>query len=234
MDTVDMLVVVDINRWERLGRLKKLRDRKALEIHLWDHHGGDSNIDCSWSCQAETGANMTLMIRRLKEDNKILTPIQATLFLAGIYEDTGNLSFPSTTAEDAYAAGWLIERKADLTILATFLKPSYGVKQKDVLFAMLQAGKRRDINGHQVSIICQEITGHVESLAVVMQMYRKIINADAAFGIFYNPERGRCMVIARSNAESLDVGMVMRGLGGGHPGAASAMLKNANPGWLRK
>jgi len=230
LDAVTKLVVVDINRWDRLGRLKKLQERSDLVIELWDHHRGEGDIACDWSCQAETGANITLMVNRLKADKKVLTPIQATLFLAGLYEDTGNLTFPSTTAEDAYAAGWLLERKADLSILSTFLKPGYGVKQKDILFNMLQNAKRQQINGHQVSINRQEISGHVESLAVVMRMYREILNVDAAFGIFNNQERKRCMVIGRSDADSLDVGLIMRGLGGGgHPGAGSAMLKGANP-----
>ena len=72
------------------------------------------------------GANITLMIRRLKQEKKILTPIQATLFLAGLYEDTGNLTFPASTAEDAYAAAYLLERKADLNIINSFLRPAYG------------------------------------------------------------------------------------------------------------
>ncbi len=230
LDTVTHLVVVDINRWERLGRMKQLRDKTDLVIDLWDHHRGEGNIQSTWSRRAEVGANITLMIAKLKDDKKILTPIQATLFLAGLYEDTGHLTFPSTTAEDAHAAGWLLERKADLGLLSTFLKPAYGVKQKDLLFDMLQNAERRDINGHNVSIICQEISGHVESLAVVMGMLREILNVDAAIGIFNNPERKRCMVIGRSDSDALDVGLIMRGLGGGgHPGAGSAMLNKANP-----
>ena len=70
----------------------------------------------------------------------------------------------------------------------------------------------------------------MESLAVVMRMYREILNVDAAIGIFNNPERKSCMVIGRSDAESIDIGMIMRGLGGGgHPGAGSAILKKTNP-----
>lgn len=230
LDAVTRLVVVDINQWERLGRLKNLKEKEGLVVDLWDHHGAGGNIQSNWSCQAEVGATITLMVDRLKEEKKVLTPIQATLFLAGIYEDTGNLTFPATTAQDAYAAAWLLERKADLGILMTFLKPAYGVKQKDILFNMLQDAERRYINGHHLSINHQEITGHVESLAVVMRMYREILNVDAAFGIFSNPDRKRCMVIGRSDADSLDVGNIMRGLGGGgHPAAGSAMLKDANP-----
>jgi len=66
----------------------------------------------------------------------------------------------------------------------------------------------------------------VGSLAVVVDMYREIVNVDAAFGIFENSERKRCMVIGRSGVEGLDIGAIMRSLGGGgHPGAGSAQLK---------
>lgn len=60
------------------------------------------NIAANWKCQEETGATITLLVRQLKKEKKVLTPIQTTLFLAGLYEDTGNLTFPSSTAEDAY------------------------------------------------------------------------------------------------------------------------------------
>ena len=38
------------------------------------------------------------------------------------------------------------------------------------------------------------------------------------------------MVIGRGNTEGLDIGAIMRGIGGGgHPGAGSAVLKSVNP-----
>jgi len=230
LDDVKSLIVVDVNRWERLDRISALKNKDGLEILLWDHHMIEGSIRPTWSCREETGATVTLLIRQLKEQRKILTPIQATLLLAGIYEDTGNLSFSSTTAEDAFAAGYLIERKADLTVLNTFLKPAYGEKQKDILFRMLQSAQRTHVGGHRICINRQQIEGHVDSLAVVVKMFREILNVDAAFGIFANKEKDRCIVIGRSDATGLDVGEVMRRLGGGgHHGAGSALLRAADP-----
>jgi tRNA nucleotidyltransferase (CCA-adding enzyme) len=49
---------------------------------------------------------------------------------------------------------------------------------------------------------------------------------DAAFGIFSEPERSLCIVIGRGQSEGLDVGAIMRSMGGGgHPRAGSAQLK---------
>jgi CBS domain-containing protein len=70
----------------------------------------------------------------------------------------------------------------------------------------------------------------VDNLAVVVHMYREILNVDAAFGIFMDEERNRCMIIGRSNADGLDIGSIMRSMGGGgHPAAGSAVLKSVNP-----
>jgi tRNA nucleotidyltransferase (CCA-adding enzyme) len=230
LEDVKRLVVVDINKWDRLGRIGRLKKNKDLEIFLWDHHCDDGDIKPTWQCKERVGANITLMIRRLKAERKIITPIQATLFLAGLYEDTGNLSFPATTAEDAYAAAYLLERKADLNIVHSFLRPAYREKQKNVLFEMLQSAKRESANGFSVSFNRLELKDYVESLAVVVHMYKEILNVDAAFGIFTDQERNRCMIIGRSDADGIDIGSIMRSMGGGgHPAAGSAVLRSVNP-----
>ena len=230
LDKVNRLVVVDANHWGRLDRMDKLKKRKDLEIVLWDHHVTKGNIAAAWSCQEAMGANITMMIRPLKKKQIALSPMQATLFLAGVYEDTGNLTFPSSKAEDAYAAGYLLEQKADLNVLNTFLKPAYGEKQKDVLYKMLQNARRIKIGGITVCINKVKINGHVDSLAVVVRMFREILNVDAAFGIFVNEKQDRCIVIGRSNIDRIDMGAIMKSMGGGgHPGAGSAMLTRVNP-----
>jgi tRNA nucleotidyltransferase (CCA-adding enzyme) len=230
LSDVRRLIVVDTNAWKRLDRMEKLREAANLEIHLWDHHADDGDIAASRKCQEQMGATVTLLIRELKKERKLLTPIQATLFLAGIYEDTGNLTFPSARAEDAYAVGFLLDRRADLSVLSSFLRPAYGEMQKNVLFEMLQSARRSKLNGYTVSINICPVKGHVGNLSIVVQMYRDIINVDAAFGIFHDREKDRCMIIGRSNAEGLDMGDIMRALGGGgHPGAGSVLLKSIEP-----
>jgi tRNA nucleotidyltransferase (CCA-adding enzyme) len=227
---VKRLIVVDINSWGRLGRIEGLKKNKHLEIFLWDHHSNAGDIKPTWKCQEPVGANITLMVRQLKQEEKILSPIQATLFLAGLYEDTGNLTFPSSTAEDAYAAAYLLERKADLNIISSFLRPAYGEKQKNVLFEMLQSAKRDKVNGYCVSFNKLKLKDYVDNLAVVVHMYREILNLDAAFGIFVDEDRNRCMIIGRSNADGFDIGTIMRSMGGGgHPAAGSAVLESVNP-----
>jgi len=230
LDRVNRLVVVDTNMWSRLDRMEKLKENQALDIHLWDHHSIRGDIDAAWRCQEAVGATVTLLIRRIKQERKLLTPIQATLLLAGIYEDTGNLSFPSSKAEDASAVAFLLDRRADVNVLNSFLRPAYGEMQKNILFEMLQSAKRSKLSGYTISINICRVRGHVDNLSIVVHMYRDILNVDAAFGVFYDKEKDRCMIIGRSSIDDLDMGELMRNMGGGgHPGAGSALLKSVAP-----
>jgi len=230
-DQVKRLIVVDINQWSRLEAMKPLKARKDLEIYLWDHHPAENgDIKATWECQEPMGATITLMVRELRDRQIPITPIQATLFLIGLYEDTGNLTFPACRAEDAYAAAFLLEKEADLAVVNRFLRPAYGERQKSILFEMLQCADRRKVNGHSVCFGKVVLDGHVDSLALVVRMYLEILNVDAAFGFFENPGKKTCMVIGRSTSEGIHIGAIMRSLGGGgHPGAGSAMLRSVNP-----
>ena len=233
LDQVKRLIVVDTSQWSRLEKMKSLKNNENLEIFLWDHHENPCDLNPTWRCHERIGANITLMIREIKKQKILLTPMQATLFLTGLYEDTGSLTFPTSTAEDAYAAGYLLENKADLNILSTFLQPAYGEKQKNILFEMLKTAHRTKIDNYAVSINIMHIAGHVSNLSLVVNMYRDILNVDAAFGIFVHKDHEKCIVIGRSSVEDINVGSIMRSMGGGgHPGAGSAMIKSVNPSAL--
>jgi nanoRNase/pAp phosphatase (c-di-AMP/oligoRNAs hydrolase) len=223
---VKTLIIVDVCNWGRIEGIGKLRERKDLEIILFDHHtGGD--IQPTWKCQEPKGATVTLITRQLIEKKIELTPIVATLLLMGIYEDTGNLTFASTTSEDAATCAYLLDKKADLSVLNSFLRPAYGEKQKNVLFDMMSTTIRRKIRGYKLAFCQVTLEGHIGNLSVVVSMYRDLENVDGAFGIFHEEKKNRCIIIGRSSNESLDIGKLMRSLGGGgHPGAGSSMIQS--------
>ncbi|MCP3941488.1 MAG: CBS domain-containing protein [Desulfobacteraceae bacterium] len=234
-DEVDTLIVVDTHTWDRLDRRMLALEKKTdLRIIIWDHHTrGDMQAD--EKNIKETGATITMLVQEIKKQKKLITPIQATLFLMGLYEDTGNLSFPSTLPEDAYAAGFLLDRKADLNILSTFLKSAYSKRQKDILFEMVQKAERTQLGGISFSLSQLDVNGRVQNLAMVLQMYREIVNVDVAFGIFRDTEQDKCMVIGRSGVDEINIGLLMRSMGGGgHPGAGSALLKGVNPATIQE
>ncbi|BBO74570.1 hypothetical protein DSCW_19870 [Desulfosarcina widdelii] len=234
---VTRLIVVDTHQWSRLDGLQQLKEKKDLELLLFDHHHGDTDLNPTWEYRDSVGANITLMLRQLKDTQTKLAPIHASLFLAGLYEDTGNLTFSSTTPEDARAAALLFESGADLKILSAFVTPAYSKKQKDLLFDMLRTANRLTLNDWVVSINQLRVTEHIDNLAILVQMVRQVLNVDAAFGLFLL-DNDRCLIIGRSTTDDINVGAIMRCMGGGgHPGAGAAMIKAVNPGvlvaWIR-
>ncbi len=223
---VTRLVIADTNQWRRIERFDQLRDRDGVEVVLWDHHLGLGDIQPDWRCVEKVGATITLMIREFQARQLPLTPLQATLFLLGLYEDTGQLTFGSTTPEDARAAAFLLEQGADLNIAVDFLNMAYGEVQKKVLFRLMRDAEQHEIKGKRVGLGVIRIDRHVE-LATVVQLYGKIVNADAVFVVFAN-EEGGYFLIGRSSAPEINVNTILQRFGGGgHPGAGSATINDS-------
>jgi len=226
-EEVSKLIVVDTNQWHRLDRMEKFRDNNSLEIDLWDHHMiGEGNIKTTWSCREHIGATVTLLIREMIKKQIHLSPLVSTTLLIGLYEDTGHLTFPSTTAEDARAAAYLLDNKADLNVAGFFLNPPYEETQKEILFEMMKETEKVTINGSSIGFNTIYLDKKVPSLAAVVNMYRKIINVDAIFVTFVT--ESRYTVIGRSGVGNIDIGVIMGHLGGGgHGGAGSSTIKES-------
>ena len=186
--------------------------------------GGD--IEPSWKCQEQAGATITLMLREIRKRDCAFSPMHATLFLMGIYEDTGNLAYPSTSAEDAHAAGFLLENGADLSVATAYLSESFDGGHTDILAKMLDFSQTHRFGGYEVGVLLVHVESGLSMLSAVVAKYKEIKGLDAALGIFAICS-DRCMVIGCSGAQEIDVGGIMRKLGGGgHVGAGSAMVKS--------
>jgi nanoRNase/pAp phosphatase (c-di-AMP/oligoRNAs hydrolase) len=226
-EAVKRLTVVDTNHWYRLDRMEKLRDRNGLHIDLWDHHmttPGDISGDIEY--REQIGSTISLFMREMpKETLRNLSPLEATVFLIGLYEDTGRLTFPSTTPDDARAAVLLLEHGADLNVARFFLNPPYEKGQKDAFFKMLQATRRITVHGHSVGFHRISIRSKVPELAEVVNLCRQVMGVEALFGIY---DLGNYhTIIGRSAVEAINIGKILGELGGGgHPGAGSASVKD--------
>ena len=224
-DKVTKLIVVDTDQWQRLDRMDKLANKEGLEIELWDHHmmaGGD--ISAGWTCRERIGSTVTLFARAMQKRGIQLSALDSTVLLIGLYEDTGHLSFPGTTADDARAAAYLLENKADLNVAGFFLNPPYEENQKEILFEMMKQTERHRFFGHSIGFNHITLNKKVPNLATVVNMYRKIVNVDALFVVFTSD--GRHSIIGRSGVDGIDVGQLLTMFGGGgHSAAGSATVK---------
>lgn len=225
---VKRLIVVDTDQWRRLERMENLQERRDLEIILWDHHNNGGDIKADWICQEPVGATVTLLIREMRKREMELNPLISTVLLIGLYEDTGHLSYPSTKAEDAAAAAYLLDNGADLNVASVFLNPPYEEAQRDILFMMMKETEKVVHNHQTIGINILRLEQKVPMLAAIVSMYRKIINADAVFIIIVNDEKSST-VIGRSGVNRIDIGSILKRFGGGgHPAAGSATVKTAD------
>lgn len=236
-EMVTRLTVVDTDQWRRLDLIDQLKNRDDLEIHIFDHHLNGGDIKADVRCQEAVGATVTLLVREMKQRQMSLNPLASTVMLIGLYEDTGHLSYPSTTAEDAAAAAYLLENGADLNVASFFLNPPYEKVQRDILLTMIQNTEKISHQNLTIGINILEPDKKVPMLAAMVSMYRTIINADAVFVICVNDEKS-CTIIGRSGAARvIDVGKILKKFGGGgHPGAGSATTRNGDyePAQIKK
>ncbi len=222
-EAVRRLIVVDTSHWSRLEHRLQLGGKAGVEIILWDHHLPPGDIMATEEHVEQVGATVSLLVDALQKRQVQLSPLQATLFLLGIYEDTGQLTFNSTTPLDARAAAFLLEQGADLNIVVDFLNIAYGEEQKRVLFQLMHRGVLHEIRGKRVFLAVVDVRKYVE-LAMVVQLYGKIVNAEAVFAVLVN-EGGDVFIIGRSSTPEIDVRVILQPFGGGgHPGAGSATL----------
>ena len=90
-------------------------------VRIIDHHTNERTLPENYRYWGEpVGATTTLLLEQIISRGITITPIEATLLLLGIYEDTGNLSYTSTTARDLRCAAWVLERNANLEVVNTF------------------------------------------------------------------------------------------------------------------
>ncbi len=228
-DAVTGLIVVDTNNWNRLDQMGSLAGRKDLEIISWDHHMEGTTIVSDTEHREEVGASVTLLLEEMERQQTPFTPMQATLFLLGIYDDTGCLTFSSATPRDARMTAFLLENGADLNIVSAFLSNTIDDSHSQVFSDMLAHATILEQKGMKIGIFARPVQSGLTLLSSLVEKFREFKGLDVVFGIF-STDQDKVMVIGRSGPAGVDVGAVVRSLGGGgHPGAGSAIVKKADP-----
>jgi len=226
LDKVKRLILVDTRWINRIGIFKDLIGKKGVEIHIYDHHPphpGDIQGDAG-VCR-EVGATTSILVDLIKKRGIPVTPFEATLLCLGIYEDTGSLSFSSTTSLDLQSAAFLLERGANLELISSFLNRGLSEKQNLLLKSFLENSKIKMINGVEIFIIGVEIEDFVGGISLPLRKFIDLKNPDVTFAIVRSKEK--VYLMARSRNPSINVGEILSFFkGGGHNLAASAIIKN--------
>lgn len=226
LSRVKRLILVDIKNASRIGPFSALAGKKGVDVHIYDHHPpADDDIRGSVETIKPFGSTTTVLVHILKEKGTPITPAEATIFMAGIYEDTGSLAFPSTTVEDYEAAAYLLSKGADLREVSDLLKKELTPEEVSLLNDFLQSETTYDIGGADVVVAEGYIEKYVGDISILAHKIIDIERMDCLFLLVDSEDRVH--VIARSRTPAVNVGAVARELGGGgHAHAASATLKD--------
>ena len=225
LDKVTRLILVDIKHSARIGKLSELIGRKGVDIHIYDHHPPDQgDIEGSLVVTGDYGSTTTILTLIIKERGLELTKEEATLLMAGIYEDTGFLSFPSTRVKDFEAAGYLLEKGAELKRVSRLLKSSMTTEEISMLNKFIESEITYSIGGVDVVIAAASIDDYSGEVAELAMRLSEMDSKEALFVLAGSADR--IHLVIRSVVPEIKAGLIAASFGGGgHPNAASATLK---------
>jgi tRNA nucleotidyltransferase (CCA-adding enzyme) len=196
------------------------------QVQVIDHHPLREGTPSNWAITTEeTGATATLFTEILQEHDSLLSTIEATLLLLGIYEDTGSLTYTRTTARDLNAAAFLLERGANLEIATNFINHPLSLQQQALYDTLRSQARIHQIHGHTIIIACGDAQSMDEELSTVAHKMRDLLDPDALFLLVTT--RGGVQLIARSTRDTIDVAKIAEFFGGGgHERAAASLIKD--------
>ncbi len=213
------LIVVDTQRPVRLRGLSL-----DLPTHFIDHHPLSRDLPEHATFSGETtGAATTLLVEQLRERRIRISPLEATLLMLGIYEDTGSLTYGTTTSRDLNAAAWLLDQGAALDTVRRFLAHPLSDEQQALLETLLRACDSRSIEGFIVAVAAAQVETYIAEINTVAHRLRDMLDPAALFVTVQMP--GSIQLVCRSTVDALDVGEIARRFGGGgHSRAAAATI----------
>ena len=225
---VERLILVETVHPSRLGELAPLCGRPGVEVVVFDHHRPDGGLPAFVSQESyissDDGSVVTLMLHIISERGIPVTPLEATLFALGIHEDTGSLTFPTTTVRDVEALAFCLRQGANQHLIERFLHNPLSASQRELLMGALERARPVACGGLDVLVAAIRGAAYVEGVSLVVHKAMDMTNCDCL--VLLTEMEDRVFVTARSRAGALDVSEVLKPLGGGgHAAAASAILK---------
>lgn len=225
---IERLILCDTRQRGRIGVVAEwLGEHPGIEVLAYDHHP-DTEADVEISgglLDPEVGSTSTLMAEEIRRRGLELTAEEATVLLMGIYEDTGSLTYATTSPRDLETTAWLLGRGGDLAAVRRFAVDRLDAPRLEILHSMTRELQVFPVQDHRVGIVALDLGAYVEELAPLVSRLLEIFELPLLFGLF--GEGDRVSVIARGDVPRVHLGEILSGFadGGGHATAASARIK---------
>ncbi len=226
LEKVSRLILVDTRQKSRIGRFASLAESDRVELHVYDHHpDSDDDIRGHREVVREVGSTATILIGELRNRGIELNAEEATVLALGIYEDTGSFPFSSTTPEDLQAAAWLVDKGANVNIIADMMHSDLSKDQIELFHQLIEESESVNVGGVEILVTTASCQGYVGDVALLVHKYMDMENVAAIFALVRMEDRVH--LVARSRLEEVNAGEVAAEFGGGgHHTAASATVRD--------
>ncbi|MBI5374991.1 MAG: CBS domain-containing protein [Candidatus Schekmanbacteria bacterium] len=220
------LVLVDVRKPDKIGPFKEIAVKKEVKIHIYDHHpAASSDIKGDKEVIVKRGATTTIMVEILRRKRKKITPDEATLLIMGIYEETGFLTFHSTTNQDLEAAAYLVKNGADIGMVREYFKHDIDEKQLNILNQLLSSIKTFPAGDKKAGIAVATAEEFIDDASLVVNRVMDMRGLNAIAALLRMDDK--IYLIARSSSDMVDASKLASMFGGGgHSDAASAVIKD--------
>lgn len=227
---LERLIIVDTAHCNRLGEFEGVCSRKDVEIVVFDHHrlGVRSErpdfVTPENYVLSEDGSLVTSMLKIIHDRGIEVSPLEATVFALGIHEDTGSLTYPTTTPRDAEALAICMQLGASQSLIGKYLHNPLSEDQRELLLKLVDELEPAAIGDADIFIAAARHPHYVDGLSVVAH---KIMNVTDCQALLVMVEmEDRIFIVGRSKSRLLDVAQALAPVGGGgHSQASSAIVK---------
>ncbi len=227
LEGIKRLILVDTRQRSRIGVAARLLDKKRRpKVIIYDHHPRTAyDIRGSKDTYQALGATVTMLLKIIKKRKVRLNPMEATILLLGIYEETGSLTYRTTTRDDVDAVSYLLSKGAKLNMVSSYLNKELSEEGLAFLVKLINSTEFYNINGLNVAIVSIEAAKYVSELGTLIRKLIDVENIKILFCLIKTDSKVN--IVARSHIPELDVNRLMKRFGGGgHPAASSAKVMN--------
>lgn len=229
LSNVKRLILVDTRQKSRIGVAAKLLKDPSVEVHIYDHHPRSPNdIKGDKDVFLEVGATVSILMDILRKRKSVkMTALEATILLLGIYEETGSLTYRTTTKLDVDTVSFLLSKGANLQAVSSYLNRKLTEEELTFLTSLITSTKVVIVNGISIAIARGTISRFIGELGTIVRKLQDVENFPVLFVLFKIGDKLR--VIARSRLKEVDVNKVLKRFGGGgHRSAASVKIEGEN------
>lgn len=225
LDEVTLMIVVDARSRSRIGPFAALVGRQDVAVHVYDHHpAAPDDIPAEELVYEPIGAAITMILEHLLNERKEITPEEATLFALGIYDDTGALTYETTTERDIAAISYLRDLGADLSGILSQVETDMSADDRKLLDNLAENAREIYINGAKVYLTWAETEQYIQGLSVFVNKLKEYCDSHVTIAVVNNGGK-KINIIARSVEGVLNVKEFLAPYGGsGHYQAGSATL----------